>query len=554
MVPSRKFGVIGLIGIVILVTAALAVPAARASSTSALSTSTSSPARFAGVNENWLGWDENTGTYPTDAAILDGLEQAKAAGFTVIRSQTLGVSTGQPDSLEPSYDVWNAAAFGSIDYTLAVASSLGLKVIIPLTDEWRYAQGGHWNFVHWAYENGVPGVTDTLSNASLTTANNATEKAAEQQFYSNTTIIGYFESYINHLLTHVNPYTGVEIADDPAVLAFESGNELFDSAASQGCSGCAGWTNTIAEYVKGLAPKALFIDGSVASGLGAANANGLTSKYVDWIDAHYYGSYESVSQLDSDAAVAQANGKYLYVGEYDWTGANVALSTWLSAIEANSDIIGDSPWDELPLIGTMPECHTDGFSFTSPASSGCPDTESLAVQSAALDLWALHSTIMAGTNLIDSSALQEANVSSLTANDAYGTVPTLASNPNGGTVVTATGGGPFWIYPPTVASGAPVTPGQSYTITATVAAGSTNQALNQVEAALGWQTSDGSWLGTSAGPAVSVISTDGTTTTVSATATAPATAAYAIPSLQTSQNAATGDSLTITGFAITPTG
>ncbi len=543
------------VGIQIPATTGVAAHATSAGKVIATGTSLSSPARFSAVNENWLGWDENTGTYPTHAAILDGLEQAKAAGFTVVRSQTLGVSTGQPDSLEPSYGVWNSAAFGSIDYTLEVASSLGLKVIIPLTDEWRYAQGGHWNFVHWAYQNGVPGVTDTLSNLSSTTGNNGTEKTAEQQFYSNPTIVGYFESYITHLLTHVNPYTGVEIADDPAVLAFESGNELFDSAASQGCSGCAGWTDTIARYVKGLAPHALFIDGSVASGLGVANANGLTSKYVDWIDAHYYGNYETVGQLSSDAAEAAANGKYLYVGEYDWTGANVALSTWLSAIEADGSVVGDSPWDELPVIAGTPECHSDGFSFSNPASSNCPDTPSQAVQTAALALWASHSAVMAGTNLIDSSAVQEANVTSLTVNDAYGTVPTLSSGPTGGTEATAAGGGPFWIYPPTVSTGAAVIPGQSYTVTATLAANSTNQVLNQVEAALAWQTSNGVWLGTSAGPVVSILPTQGAATVLAtATATAPANAAYAIPSLQTSQTAAPGDTLTITGFDISTTG
>jgi mannan endo-1,4-beta-mannosidase len=46
------------------------------------------------------------------------------------------------------------------------------------------------------------------------------------QFYTNPKIIADFENYVQHLLTHVNPYTGLTYAEDPTIIGYETGNEL----------------------------------------------------------------------------------------------------------------------------------------------------------------------------------------------------------------------------------------------------------------------------------------------------------------------------------------
>ncbi len=59
-------------------------------------------------------------------------------GATLIRSQTLGVSTGNPLSIMPSLGTWNEEAFESIDWAVWQARQHGLRIIAPLTDNYVF--------------------------------------------------------------------------------------------------------------------------------------------------------------------------------------------------------------------------------------------------------------------------------------------------------------------------------------------------------------------------------------------------------------------------------
>jgi len=60
-------------------------------------------------------------------------------GATVVRAQTLGISTGNSLSVEPSLGEFNPAAFDTIDYSVYRAGQLGLRLNIPLTNYWNYS-------------------------------------------------------------------------------------------------------------------------------------------------------------------------------------------------------------------------------------------------------------------------------------------------------------------------------------------------------------------------------------------------------------------------------
>jgi mannan endo-1,4-beta-mannosidase len=207
--------------------------------------------RFGGANAYWLGLDQNDGgiNYPTHFRVDDALATAKLMGATVVRSHTLGISTGNPLSFECALDVWNHKALEPIDYAVSVARNLGLKLIVPLTDNWHYYHGGKHDFTQWF-------------------------NVSESEFYTNEKVIAAFENYIFHLLNHTNQYTGIRYGDDPTVLAWETGNEIRPPV---------NWTARLSTYIKSIANNHL-----VLSGWPSVQADELPLPNVDLYSDHYY--------------------------------------------------------------------------------------------------------------------------------------------------------------------------------------------------------------------------------------------------------------------------
>ncbi|MFC4149867.1 cellulase family glycosylhydrolase [Micromonospora mangrovi] len=300
------------------------------------------PFRFAGPNAYWLGLDENVGgtdptdpptvDYPSYFRIRDGLTTARRMGATVVRAHTLGVSTGNPRSLEPALGEFNPEAFDRIDYAIAEAHRQGLRLIIPLTDNWQYYHGGRYDFLRWL---------------GLSTDNDGA------LFYTDPRARAAFKQYLRTLLTHVNRYTGTAYTDDPTVLAWELGNEL---------NGMTGdWVDDTAGYVKTLAPRQL---------VAAGNQHGvdpavLASPHVDISDSHYYPP--TAAGIAADAAAATAAGKVYVAGEY---GSGQATDELLDQVAANPDVTGALFWSLFPHHdhhGFVP--HGDGFTVHYPGDT-----------------------------------------------------------------------------------------------------------------------------------------------------------------------------------------
>jgi mannan endo-1,4-beta-mannosidase len=283
--------------------------------------------RFGAANIYWLGLDENVGGigYPTRFRADDALRTARAMGAAVVRSHTLGISTGDPKSLEPSLDHFNDAAFASIDYAVADARRLGLHLVVPLTDNWSWYHGGRGNFTTWL---GLPA----------------------DAFYTDPAAIAAFERYIDHLLNHRNPLTGVRYRDDPTVMAWELGNELNGMTRP--------WVDEIAGHLKTLSPRHLV---AAESQFGVDPA-ALAAPAVDIVEVHYYPP--TAEKVAADAATITGAGKVYFAGEYGSTSAEPAL---MSAMAADRDVTGAAFWslfahsDDHGYVQ-----HDDGFTLHYP--------------------------------------------------------------------------------------------------------------------------------------------------------------------------------------------
>ena len=151
------------------------------------------------------------------------------------------------------------------------------------------------------------------------------------QFYTNPTVIKYFKNYIQHLLTHVNPYTGLTYAQDPTIIGYETGNEMNGLKFGDKDVPVA-WTREICQYVKSLGPRKLCIDGTYG-----VNTTHFTIEEVDIFSDHYYPLNTTILQEDI-TAVASTNRVYL-AGEIDWTGLNGKTTPQGSTLQSFYDVI-----------------------------------------------------------------------------------------------------------------------------------------------------------------------------------------------------------------------
>jgi hypothetical protein len=251
-------------------------------------------------------------------------------GATVIRSHG-AISVGCSLCIETSLNVFNDSGFQALDYAVSVAKQDGIRLILPLIDNYRYYHGGKHTFTDWR---GV----------------------SEDRFYTNSQVISDFETYVSHILNHVNRLTGVAYKNEPTILAWETGNELQVSSGQFPSA----WTQTLGNYIHTIAPQQLIGDGHQG-----VDTNALGYSVIDLYTSHFYPM--SINILKNDAKSVSRAYKVYFVGEFDWlgkSGSGNSLSTFLSYIENTPTVSGDLFWSLFPhndLNGFVQ--HKDGFTF-----------------------------------------------------------------------------------------------------------------------------------------------------------------------------------------------
>lgn len=287
------------------------------------------PFRFSGPNIYWLGLDENVDgvQYPSEFRVRNVLDTAAEMGATAVRAHTLAASHGGEKALMSAPGQYNEEALRRIDHTVAYARSKGLRLMIPFVDNWSYYHGGRATFAGWL------------------------ELADADAFYSHPGAIAEFKAYIAMFLLRINTVTGIPYREEPAILAWELGNELNHAPAK--------WVQDMACFIKSIDGNHLIAHGK-QFGL---DADKLSIPELDILDVHYYPG--DIEGMVRDAHRTAACGKAYIAGEYDWQSLDMA--DFARTVEAEPSIAGTFFWS---LFGHHDEGgyveHYDGFSLHYP--------------------------------------------------------------------------------------------------------------------------------------------------------------------------------------------
>jgi mannan endo-1,4-beta-mannosidase len=198
------------------------------------------PFCFVGANNYYLA-------YKPQPMVDDVLESARAMGVEVVRTWGF-IDRGSLDGSVRSVDgdgtkqgfyfqawdpVLERAIFNDgpnglqgLDYALAKAGQLGLKVVLVLTNNW-HEFGGMDQYLAWY---GL---------------------SAHSDFYRDRRVREAYKAWLWHLATRVNTLTQRAYRDDPSIFAWELGNEPR-AASGTPSSVISRWASEMSSYLKSI--------------------------------------------------------------------------------------------------------------------------------------------------------------------------------------------------------------------------------------------------------------------------------------------------------------
>ena len=208
------------------------------------------------VEDNMAFEATNEWRFLDEFEITDALTTIKQMGGRATRMYVLSICRKEGPNPVPCHvkrpGEFNEEAFRALDKVLDIANRVGVRVIIPLVDNWKW----------WG------GIDQYAEYRGKTAAG----------FWTDADLIDDFKKTINFILTRRNSITGTLYKDDKAILAWETGNELNSKYS---------WTKQIAAYIKSLDPNHLVLDGYYL-GNHELQSEALDDPNIDIVSSHHY--------------------------------------------------------------------------------------------------------------------------------------------------------------------------------------------------------------------------------------------------------------------------
>ncbi|MCK4639807.1 MAG: cellulase family glycosylhydrolase [Candidatus Marinimicrobia bacterium] len=263
------------------------------------------------VEDNLPFTENNPWRLPDKYEIEDALKTIKALGGNVARTYVITVRReGELDDI-PRHVLapgkFDETAFRILDQVLVSANEIGVRIIIPLMDNWKW-MGGRPQYAAFRGK-------DT------------------EEFWTDAQLREDFKQTIDYILNRKNTLTGTQYKDNKAILAWELGNELRDAPAA--------WVSEMAAYIKSIDKNHLVNDGIQYHHI---NADIIDDPNIDVLSTHHYERNPLDMLTNIRAAVEIIDGrKPYYIGEFGFISSS-AMKDVLDGVIAENRISGALLW------------------------------------------------------------------------------------------------------------------------------------------------------------------------------------------------------------------
>ncbi|KAM0792448.1 hypothetical protein ACM66B_005125 [Microbotryomycetes sp. NB124-2] len=287
------------------------------------------PLRFVSLNAPELLDGDVNGTFEVDHTFkslswpsgFGGVASSAVTRTYTLRIKSRNVSRGHINGWSNEWNdwMWDEDRLKEFDLVLAKANEYGVKLIIPLVNQGSVPET---NWVGDFYD--------------LTMMRKGLESYADAQkvdWWTDNEMIEAFKLIIDFLANRVNTVTGVRYSDDPAILAWETGNEMNHRGMRPAP---ASWTLTMAKHLRSRMPKHLVMDGSFARTDDIKSCypkEVLDSPDVDIVSYHYYGDGD-VKRVKKDVELARKHNKVFIAGEFGFFSRPEDYGSFCSALSA----------------------------------------------------------------------------------------------------------------------------------------------------------------------------------------------------------------------------
>ena len=242
--------------------------------------------KFSGTNQYYL-------FYKSHQMVDDVFSDAKAMGLTVIRTWAF-CEGGFHDGFcfQPKPYVYHEPTFVQLDYVIAKAKQMNMKLILTLSNNWGDF-GGIPQYLNWY----------GLSN--------------HDDFYRDQRVKDTYKAYISHVINRVNTITGVPYKDDPTILAWE----LMNEPRSYDLPTFYSWVDEMAKYIRDIDPNHLRSTGSEGA-ISSDVYETHKSEAIDFVSFHLYPDWWGFDQerskqyIRDHARIARSMGKPVFFGEF----------------------------------------------------------------------------------------------------------------------------------------------------------------------------------------------------------------------------------------------